>query len=651
MVEEKDSVKFFSFANQDLPAFVEVKGKNWIYYGEKNDYPFYLIDLYTTSAYHKAIIDGKVSYICGNGWNVDVSGLNTEKKALALNLLKQPFGIQDLDRATLSWSKDAELFNGVCVRVVWHRDKKSADLHYIDMCNIRTNADMSEFYYTAHWFKVNGTGHRTPNNFSDKNPPSDFVTFKAYNPDDRTGEQIYYWKEHHPDQKVYPIPVYAGAVTWINVDVDLSKYFYHTVKNCFTPTHLINFNNGEPSPEKAKAIEEGIKGKWTSPDGQRLIVAFNQTKDSAATIETLAMTDADKQYEAVRKYSEQAMFTGHRVTSGMLFGVFREGSLGGRSELQFAEEHFQNSYVTPRQNILENIINMFAKDFGLSVKFYLNKVKRVGWVPSDAVIEKMVDSVSMEKLIYDHLGIKKPQTIIAPTPSTFSAEKITDEDLIAFFERAAHDGSNYEIVSERCVDSFTSREDIERSEVEFMAEHFTFASKASQLERIIIDQLTKDGTLQPDALAKLAKTSVDKVQKAIDSLTERKILRPKAADANGEPMKGFDVNELGADILDEKPAKTAPLKVVYSYGLAPNFKGENEIIPTSRKFCREMIALSRSGKRWTSDAIFSLNPGEDINPWLQRGGWYTKPGTDVHVPQCRHSWVMSLIREKEATSG
>ena len=95
----------------------------------------------------------------------------------------------------------------------------------------------------------------------------------------------------------------------------------------------------------------------------RLIVNFAKSKDTAADVQTLQMTDADKQYDAVRKFSEQAIFSGHRVTSSMLFGIAREGALGGRSELAFAEEHFQNAYITNRQHILENIINELASDF------------------------------------------------------------------------------------------------------------------------------------------------------------------------------------------------------------------------------------------------------------------------------------------------
>ena len=98
-----------------------------------------------------------------------------------------------------------------------------------------------------------------------------------------------------------------------------------------------------------------------------------------------------------------------------------------------------------------------------------------------------------------------------------------------------------------------------------------------------------------------------------------------------------DVTDKGTKTLSEKPAKTAELKVVYRYGLSFKFKGQPIIIPTSREWCREISAESESGKRWTSEDIFSLTPAEkDINPWTQRGGWYG------NLPQCRHSWIQEL---------
>lgn len=647
-----ESLQFFRFDNRKLPAFVEKKGVDYILYGENNDYPYYLIDLYSTSAHHRAITDYKVSYISGGGWNVNVIGLNTEQKALALNMLNQPLGIQDLDAATLAWTTDLEVFNGFAIKVTWSRDKKTGVLSYIDFANIRTNAEMSEFQYTSQWFTERPDGTRKKNDKA--KDAADYKVYPKYDPENRTGEQIYYWKAHHPNQKVYPKPIYEGALTWINIDVSLADYFFYTVENAFVATHLINFNNGDPSPEKRKAIEEGVKSKWTKPDGQRLIVSFNQNKDSAASVETLQMSDADKQYEKVRDYSEQGMITGHRLTSQMLIGIKQEGQLGGNTELAVAEELFQNSYVTPRQNILEKAINKLSRDFGITVRFYLNKVKRVGYVPSQQLIESVLDTEQKKKLVLDYLGIKPTEKIKVAMSSD-----ITDDELVKKFESIAIDGSNYEVVSERCVEGFASKEAAEKSETEFLAEHFAFAIKASALEANIIKLLSEDGTLQPEALAKATGSTVDKVKDAIQKLTDRKILSPKVADANGEEMKGYDVNEKGIEVIEEKSEVIKPIKVVYSYGLAPKFKGDPEILPNgrTRPWCAKMIVLSKGGKVWTSEQIFSLNPNEfnpdaeTINPWLQRGGWYTKPGTDTHVPVCRHAWIQKIVREKEVANG
>jgi hypothetical protein len=88
--------------------------------------------------------------------------------------------------------------------------------------------------------------------------------------------------------------------------------------------------------------------------------------------------------------------------------------------------------------------------------------------------------------------------------------------------------------------------------------------------------------------------------------------------------------------------------VVYKYGLAPKFRGENLVIPTSRKFCREISKLSEAGNRWTSQDIFALDNDTDpkytMNAWTNRGGWYTLPNGG-HVAQCRHAWIEEVVTE------
>ena len=60
-----------NFAEARMPEYREKKGQGYIEFGELNDYPNYLLNLYNKSAKHNAIVRGKVNYITGNGWKSD----------------------------------------------------------------------------------------------------------------------------------------------------------------------------------------------------------------------------------------------------------------------------------------------------------------------------------------------------------------------------------------------------------------------------------------------------------------------------------------------------------------------------------------------------------------------------------------------------
>lgn len=689
MADKNDnSISIFKFGNQDLPVFRELKNKDWIYYGADNDYPYYLIDLYTECPYHKAVIDGKVDYICGSGWSVKTDGMKTEQKALAARMLEQPFGIQNLNEATVRWTMDAEIFNGIAVRGVWSKDKKSATLNFIDFANVRSNADQSQFYYTAKWVVQGADGKQRINNKVEEE--KDFKIYEPYNPEKRSGEFIYYWKAPFPTQKVYPIPGYQGSVRWINIDISLAKYFHNIVTNGFVPTHLINFYNGEPTQEKSKAIEEMIKKKWSGVNGQPIIVNFAKNKESAADVQTLQMTDADKQYQEVSKQAEQKIFTSHRAPK-ILFSIATEGSLGQRNEAMFFEEHFQNAYVTGRQQILENIINMFSTDFGIGAVFKLNRVRRVGYMFSDSTIDAVVTAEEKRTMILEQLGIK-PQAVgeknilielqktlssmspllankvlesltveeirgmvglkSAGTATTTTTEQFSSQEseMCEAFAAIAKDYSNSTLLYEREVENFDD-ESILKSEQEFMQQHFAEEIKLNVLQRSILDLLSKDPTTQPEAIAKATKSEIGKVKSTLENLIERKILKRSSIQTPTDKVEGYEVSEKGFEALDEKPAKTAKIKVVYRYGLSLSFKNDPELLESSHPFCVKMIGLSKSGKRWESSDIFALNNMTDkkygMNAWTNRGGWYTKPNTDIHVPHCRHSFIQQIISIQE----
>lgn len=624
------SPMFLSFANQEIPRFVEVKDKEWIYYGEKNDYPYYLLDLYTRSAYNNAIINGKAQYIAGNGWTYKKLGLTYEQQAIASNMLKQPYGDDDLNGLVKKVTLDYEIFNGFAIAVTWSKNGKTATLQHYDFCNIRANADGDKFYYTKRWAFYDRKGVRVMN----KAPQDekDFTVFDKYDPENRTGTQLYYFRAYHPDQYVYPIPVYAGAVIWVEVNVALSDYHYNNIKNGFVPSHIINFYNGEPEQSKQQEIEQKIREKFQGEKGLRWIINFAQSKDTAADVNVLQMSDIDKQYQQVALDAQQQIFTAHGVTSPMLFGIKTEGQLGGRTELIIAEEQFQNGYINIRQKDIECAFNELAKDMGISIDLELKKRQSISWMPDDATIVSVFTKDELRKMVIDKLG--GDLGIMQ-----FAKQEDKKPVNIKLFEKFGVNEADYEVMNERDLDKF-SFEAVRESEDEFKKFCFATATTVTLTsnDRAILDLLNKDNLMPIENLAKVCKISIDACQKLVDSLQKQGYLKPTKQ--NGQPA--FEVTAEGTALLDEVGAKTEQYEVMYKYQLAVNapelVKGGH-----SREFCVKMTGMN---KLYTREDIEAISDIEDRNVWEMRGGWYHNPKSDVNVPHCRHIWSQKMVKKK-----
>ena len=64
------SIKLIELASYTTPAIVEQKNKEWVEYGEDNNYYQYLIDLYYGSPTNNAAIKGIADLIYGDGLEV-----------------------------------------------------------------------------------------------------------------------------------------------------------------------------------------------------------------------------------------------------------------------------------------------------------------------------------------------------------------------------------------------------------------------------------------------------------------------------------------------------------------------------------------------------------------------------------------------------
>jgi len=121
------------------------------------------------------------------------------------------------------------------------------------------------------------------------------------------------------------------------------------VKKGLTAGAMINFNNGVPDEKQQIDTERKIKQKFTNTSNAgKFILAFNDNKENAATIETLQLGEAHQQYSFLSEESTRKIMVGHRVTSPMLLGIKDATGLGNNAEeLQTALALFEATVINP----------------------------------------------------------------------------------------------------------------------------------------------------------------------------------------------------------------------------------------------------------------------------------------------------------------
>jgi len=621
------SLLFVKFENQKIPEFKEVRGKDWVYWGEDNNYPDYLIDLYMRSSTHNAIITGKVNYTIGNGWKAVKEGLTIANNAILNKFLTKINKDESLDELTEAVSLDFELFNGIALEVIYNKSGRDFELYHVPFNKIRTNADQSTYYYSKDWEVKNQSKEKTG--------------LKEYNPFDEKnnkGTSLFVYQITAPrkggDANVYSMPEYIGSTQAIETDVECSNYNLSEIKTGFSAGTILNFYNGIPEPEAKKAIEKQIKDKFAGTDrAGGIIINFADGKDRGSEVVALSGNDLDKRYIELKKDVRQEIFSGHKVSSPMLFGVKTEGQLGGRSEIIEAYELFQNTYISKRQRILEKIFNKFVKLKGISGTLMLQPTSAINNdIFTEQTIVANLPKKAIQDLVAEKMGIdlKKYEgvpvvTVTEDTTTKMSSEKM--DKIIQGFSEIGRDRSLFKILKSKELHN-ANYYTVKKAEKDY------FANELKPNEKAIIDLLDKDSKMPPEEIAKVLKLKSSDVEIIIADLVEREYLNPTKT--------GYKPSNVASEIISEEGVKTANIEVLYSYELRSNALPLAEG-GTSRDFCKKLIALD---KLYTRKEIDKLSNGMNLDVWTFKGGWYTNPKTDTPTPQCRHIWQQNVVKLK-----
>ena len=418
-----DNLHIVNLASYNRPKISEDKNREWVNYGEDNDYYSYLIKLYTESTTNNAIINGVCNMVFGRG----IDALDSSRKPNEYAAMRSIFSDKCLRKVVL----DLKLLGEGSFQVLYKNSRVIKSEHFprqtlrAERCN--KDGEIEAYYYFHDWAKLKRSDE-----------PKRIASFGFGNGKE---PEIKIIKRYVSGYDYYCPVDYQGGLAYAELESEVADYLINDVQNGFSGTKVVNFNNGVPDHEKQIEVKNDVMRKLTGSRGEKVVIAFNNNAESKTTVDDIPLNDAPQHYEYLSNECSNKLIVAHRVTSPLLLGIRTDNNgLGSNAdEIKTAALLFDNITIKPYQELICDALDDILAVNGISLKLYFKTLQPLAFIDTDNAITD--ESREEETGVKDELTLSKEETFEDDKMIELLQDIGEDEDL-----------ENWNLVDEREVD-------------------------------------------------------------------------------------------------------------------------------------------------------------------------------------------------------
>lgn len=597
---------------EPVDAIQKENRNGWVDYGDENQYPNYLLNLYKNSPVHNALVNSIAFMISGKGTNTI------------------------LDNAIDGVALDLKLHGYFFSEVIWSLDgTRPAKINHlpVDECRLCYNEEIDEvtgIYFSKDW----------KNWRAKKNTPI-YIPFIDPKNTIEQPRQVVYGHIMNTGGSYYSQPDYIGGMNYIELSYQMGLYHVNNILNGLFPSFIVSFVNGVPERDARQQIrrewEEMLSG---ASNAGKFIMTFDEEPEHTPQIKDFPLSDADKQYQFLSEETTKQIMIAHRVTSPLLFGIRDASGLGSnKDEMTIAMKIFNSQVIEPYQRIIVNSFSALFPDLSITPNTPLINDEVVTAVPTQDVV---VDTT-------------KPEEVVTPEDTNTPTEVVTPEVKVSDVTyNGAQIASALEIVAKVKEGALTTEQAI------------VFLVQFLQLDVEIAKSMFQTGGNAVAQLSNQKKKEKQKREKNVDanisdenSTAWLKYLESKIEYLDEEEWECVS-NEQVTDPHNEKNYMQEYMNAMPSKSYAdPNPKSSfdkglykvryaysQNLSEKSREFCRTMVGWSNAGALFRYEDIIEM--GDDgVNGDFAPTGensysiWEWKGGAF-----CHHFWTRKVFFRK-----
>jgi len=410
-MDNKENIRVVNLAAYQTPVVKEEYNKDWVCYGDDNDYFRNLIDMYLGSPTNSRCINGIIDMIYGRG----LEAFDRDDKPEQYLEMKKLFSKKQIKRVV----HDYKMLGQSAIQITYNKRKtRILKVSHFPMETLRAEkankkGGIDAYYYHPNWANIKP---------SDK--PKRIPTFG--NGTKSQQNELYIIKPYRSGFYYYAPVDYNGCLQYCELEQEVSNYHINNIKNGLQPSLLINFNNGVPPEETQSLIEKKIYDKFSgSSNAGKFIIAFNESQDTKADLEPIHLPDAHAQYQFMSDESREKIMLGHGIVSPILLGIKDNTGFGNNAEeLRTASILMDNIVIRPFQEEIISCLTHILEFNNIFLDLYFVTLQPIEFTELDNIATK----VKREEETGEKLSSQEPlEASEEPISEQSSDEPINEE--------------------------------------------------------------------------------------------------------------------------------------------------------------------------------------------------------------------------------
>lgn len=382
--KNKDGIRVMSFDKQieNAPVIKKNQALDIIQYGQKNTYPYDLINLYNTSVTHKACIDFATNAIVGDGIDWEEMQVNDVD-------IQNPNYYMGWTEFIRAMAFDFSLYNAFAFQIIKNKDNKTYSffpqpIETIRLEEMDEDGVINNAYICKDWSAPS------------KYPPVKIPMFGFQQEKEipRGEPYLFYHKQYNPVNAYYGLPVYTSALNCVMAEAQFQVWDLKNIVNGFTPIGALTLPDVETDEER-QAVINNVTRLFTGAENSNSVMINFRTNIEDNPIEFVpfntSKTTNVNLYADANERTINRIMAAHKIPSKCLIG-YPSDDLGFSDSGAYMEAAFALYNVNVANNNRKEILDVINNIFKMNGVDVVLKLKPLRYSLDEKAEEEKIDT-------------------------------------------------------------------------------------------------------------------------------------------------------------------------------------------------------------------------------------------------------------------